>query len=88
LLKPLPIPQQIWAKILMDFIIGLPPSGPTGAINCMVITDWLIKSVILIGMDRIIVEDVVEAFLTHFYMYHGILLAITSDCGPQFISVF
>jgi hypothetical protein len=66
----------------MDFITGLPPSGPTGATNCMVITDWLTKSVILIGIDRIIVEDVVEAFLTHFYIYHGIPLAITSDHGP------
>jgi predicted ATPase len=59
-----------------------------GAINCMVITDWLTKSVILIGMDRIIVEDVVEAFLIHFYMHHGIPLAITSNRGPQFISAF
>jgi hypothetical protein len=66
----------------MDFITGLPPLGPIGATNCMVITDQLTKSVILIGMDRIIVEDIVEAFLTHFYMYYGILLAITSNCGP------
>jgi hypothetical protein len=66
----------------MDFITGLPPLGPTGATNCMVIIDQLIKSVILIRMDRIIVEDIVEAFLTYFYMYHGILLAITSNHGP------
>jgi hypothetical protein len=72
----------------MDFITGLPPLGPTGATNCMVITDQLTKSVILIRIDRITVEDVVEAFLTHFYMHHGIPLAITSDHGPQFISAF
>jgi transposase InsO family protein len=54
----------------------------------MVITDRLTKSIILIGMDRITVEDVVETFLTHFYMHHGIPLAITSDRGPQFISAF
>jgi hypothetical protein len=72
----------------MDFITGLPPSGPTGVINCMVITDQLTKSVILIRMDRITVEDVVEVFLTHFYMHHGIPLAITSNHGPQFISAF
>jgi transposase InsO family protein len=72
----------------MDFITGLPPSGPTGATNYMVIIDWLTKSVILIRMDRIIVKDVVEAFLTHFYMYYGIPLAITSNYRPQFISAF
>jgi hypothetical protein len=56
--------------------------------NYMVITDRLTKSVILIGMDCTTTEDVVGAFLTHFYMYHGIPLAITSDRGPQFISAF
>jgi hypothetical protein len=88
LLKPLPIPQQIWAKILVDFITGLPPSGPTKATNCMVITDWLTKSVILIGIKNITTEDVAEVFLTHFYMHHGVPLAITSDHGPQFVSAF
>jgi hypothetical protein len=39
-------------------------------------------------MDRIIVKDIVEAFLTHFYIHHGIPLAITSNHGPQFISAF
>jgi hypothetical protein len=53
-----------------------------GATNCMVIIDWLIKSVILIGIDRIIVEDVVEAFLIYFYMHYRIPLAITSNRGP------
>jgi hypothetical protein len=48
----------------------------------MVIIDQLIKSIILIRMDKIIVEDIVEAFLTHFYIYYGIPLAITSNHGP------
>jgi hypothetical protein len=82
LLKPLPIPQRIWAEILVDFITGLPPSGPMKVTNYIVITDQLTKSVILIRMDRTTTEDVVGAFLTYFYMYHGIPLAITSDCGP------
>jgi hypothetical protein len=56
--------------------------------NYMVITDRLTKSVILIRMDRTTTEDVVGVFLTYFYIYHGILLAITSDRGPQFISAF
>jgi hypothetical protein len=56
--------------------------------NYMVITDRLTKSVILIRIDHTMTEDVVGVFLTYFYIYHRILLAITSDHGPQFISAF
>jgi hypothetical protein len=88
LLKPLPIPQRIWAEISVDFITDLPPSGLIGATNCLVITDRLTKSVILIGMKETTSEHVAEAFFTHFYMHHGLPLAITSDRGPQFVGGF
>lgn len=88
LLKPLPIPQRIWAEISMDFITDLPPSGPKGATNCLVITDRLTKGVILIGMDKTTSVAVAGVFLTHFYMHHGLPLAITSDRGSQFVSAF
>jgi transposase InsO family protein len=54
----------------------------------MVITDRLTKGVILVGMKDTTAEDVAEAFLTHFYMHHGVPLAIVSDRGPQFVSAF
>jgi hypothetical protein len=47
-----------------------------------VITDRLIKSVILIGIKNIIAEDIAEVFLIYFYMYYRVLLAIVSDRGP------
>lgn len=72
----------------MDFITDLPPSGPIGATNCLVITDRLTKGIILIGMSETTSETVANAFLTHFYMHHGLPLAITSDRGPQFVSAF
>lgn len=88
LLKPLPIPQRIWAEISMDFITDLPPSGLLGTSNCLVITDRLTKGLILIGMGEITSEAVANVFLTHFYMHHGLPLTITSDRGPQFVSAF
>ena len=88
LLKLLPIPQRIWAEISVDFITGLPPSGSTEATNCMVITDRLTKGVILIGIRDTTAEDITQAFFTHFYIYHGLPLAIVSDRGPQFVSAF
>ena len=86
LLKPLPIPNRIWAEISIDFITDLPLSGPNGATNCMVITDRLTKGVILVAMDDISTSAVAEQFVLRFYAYHGLPYAITSDRGPQFVS--
>ena len=63
----------------MDFITDLPPSGPAGATNCLVITDRLTKGVILIGIDEIISEAVANVFLIYFYIHYSLLLAIISD---------
>jgi transposase InsO family protein len=88
LLKPLPIPQRIWAEISMDFITGLPAAKGSHATNCLVITDRLTKSVILVGMGSITADALAGVFLTHFYMHHGLPTAITSDRGSQFVSDF
>jgi RNase H-like domain found in reverse transcriptase/Reverse transcriptase (RNA-dependent DNA polymerase)/Integrase zinc binding domain len=88
LLRPLPIPQRIWAEISVDFITDLPPTGDQGATNCMVITDRLTKGVILVAMESTTADAVANAFFTHFYMHHGLPLAIVSDRGPQFVSGF
>jgi Integrase core domain. len=72
----------------VDFITDLPPSGEAQATNCLVITDRLTKGVILVAMKQTTVEALIEAFLIHFYMHHGLPLAITSDRGSQFVSGF
>ena len=72
----------------MDFITGLPPAKDTGATNCLVITDRLTKSVILIRIGLTTANIVADVFLKHFYMHQGLPLAITSDRGPQFVSAF
>ena len=72
----------------MDFITDFPPVDPQGATNCLVITDRLTKSVILVAMKGITSVDVAEAFWIHFYMHHGLPLTITSYRGPQFVGGF
>lgn len=72
----------------MDFITELPPAKEDSATNLLVITDRLTKGIILIGMKSITSQEVAEAFLTHFYMHHGLPRAITSDRGPQFVNGF
>jgi transposase InsO family protein len=72
----------------MDFITDLPLLKENQATNLLVIIDWLTKGVILVSMVEMMVEQVAEVFLTHFYMHYGLPLAITSDRGPQFVSSF
>lgn len=72
----------------MDFITGFPPAEGTDATNCLVITDRLTKSVILVGMRSITADTLADAFLVHFYMHHGLPTAIVSDRGTQFVSEF
>jgi hypothetical protein len=85
LLKPLPIPERIWNEISMDFITGLPPSGPDQADSIMVITDRLSKSVIFEAMASTTAEAVAERLLRCLIRHHGLPSAIVSDRGPQFV---
>jgi len=87
LLKPLPIPERLWAEISMDFITGLPKTDK-GEETCLVITDRLSKGPIFISLTDSSAPAVAEAFLQLYVPYHGFPEAIVSDRGPQFVSLF
>jgi transposase InsO family protein len=86
LLKPLPIPDRVWADISVDFITDLPPSGPDQVTTVMVITDRLFKSVIFQPMTTITTESVADALMECLIRHHGTPRSIVSDRGPQFVS--
>ncbi|KAL2885130.1 retrovirus polyprotein [Ceratocystis lukuohia] len=86
LLKPLPIPKRTWQEIAVDFIVDLPPSNRHTVI--MGVTDRLSKSKVFIPLKSSTARDVAEAFLVHVFAHHGTPHAITSDRGPQFVSIF
>ena len=90
LLKPLPIPSQIWQEISMDFITGLPPSGPDRVTVLLVITDRLSKGIILIPIKPGLfdAEGLAKVFLQSYVPHHWIPKAIVSDRGPQFVNAF
>jgi transposase InsO family protein len=71
----------------MDFITGLPPSGPDLADTMMVITVWLSKSIILEPMTTITAATIAKRILDCVIRYPGIPSAIVSDRGPQFVSL-
>ncbi|KAI0991567.1 hypothetical protein K3495_g16620, partial [Podosphaera aphanis] len=61
LLKPLPIPDRFHQELSIDFMTDLPVSN--GATNIMVITDRLLKSVILEAMEKMDAESCAKKFL-------------------------
>jgi hypothetical protein len=84
LLHPLPVPEQQWQEISVDFIGPLPISS--GFDTIAVFTDRLGKGVILTPCNSTITSDgFARLFISQYYSLHGLPSAIVSDRGPQFI---
>lgn len=84
LLKPLPVPDQIWKEISIDFITDLPESE--GCTILLVVTDRLSKDIVLVPLPDMSTETLVQAFIKHVVAYHWLPTAIVSDRGSQFVS--
>lgn len=89
-LQPLPVPDQPWEDIAMDFVTGLPESNGCDAI--FVVIDRLTKMRHYIackaGEQGTSAEQTAQMFLKHVWKHHGLPRSIVSDRGPQFVSGF
>src|SRR5258706_2043432 len=84
LLRPLPVPEQQWQEISVDFIGPLPMSKGFDTIT--VFTDRLSKGVLLAPCNSTITSDeFAKLFISVYYSLHGLPKAMVSDRGPQFI---
>lgn len=78
LLCTLPVPQQSWEMVTMDFISGLPPSG---RYNCiLVVFDKFTKYGHFIPLHHpFLAQIVAEAFIDNVYKLHSMPKFIVSD---------
>ena len=87
LLQPLPIPNQIWSHISMDFVDGLPKSR--GKTVLMVVVDRLSKYGHLIPLAHPYkAETVAQVFFEQVFRLHGLPASIVCDRDPTFTSRF
>lgn len=78
LLNPLPIPEQAWAVVTLDFIEGLPRSANHDTI--LVVVDKFTKHSPFIALQHPFTAlTVAKAYMTHVFKLHGLPQAIVSD---------
>lgn len=85
LLQPLPVPQQAWNEISLDFVEGLPRSE--GKDSIIVVIDRFTKYAHFIALTHpYTASEVAKAFFNTIYRLHGLPEKIISDRDRIFTS--
>ena len=86
-IRPLPVPQERWREVELDFIVGLPPSGKEEFTSIATVVDRLTKEVILIPTwESVTAEQFAEQFLVSVWRHKGFPFRIITDCDPKFLA--
>lgn len=85
LLAPLPVPNQAWTHISMDFVEGLPKAQGKDVI--LVVIDRFTKYSHFIALSHPYkAQDVVNLYFDHVFKLHGLPQVIVTDRDPIFTS--
>ncbi len=84
LLRPLPVPEQVWSEISMDYITDLPTTTRKNR-HVLVIVDRLSKGTIFIPCKDLTGETLARKITKYYLPHHLLPTAITSDRGDQFV---
>ncbi|CAI7829215.1 unnamed protein product [Closterium sp. NIES-54] len=86
--QPLPVPEQPWQVVSLDFITGLPPTN-AGHDTILVVIDKFSKMGHFIPTHTTArTEETAQLFLKHIISQHGIPTTLISDRDPKFTSKF
>ena len=87
LLKPMQVSVTRWGSVSMDFITGLPKSGPQQHDAILVIVDRLIKMAHYIRThESVTSEGTARVYFDNIFRLHGLPDSLVSDRGTQFTS--
>ena len=88
LLQPLPIPEQPWQSMSVDFITGLPLTKDKND-SIYIFVDRLTKYVHLIPTTSTIDgEEAARLYVNHVLSAHSLGKTIVSDSDPHFTAAF
>ncbi|KAF1323424.1 Pol protein, partial [Globisporangium splendens] len=85
---PLPIPQDCWKSVSMDFVFGFPEDKARNT-GVVVFVDRLSKMVHVAPVRKhVTAQETACLFLEHVFRYHGLPESIVSDRDPRFTAAF
>ncbi|KAF1323160.1 Pol protein, partial [Globisporangium splendens] len=87
-LHPLPIPQDCWKSVSMDFVFGFQEDKARNT-GVVVFVDRLSKMVHVAPVRKhVTAQETACLFLEHVFRYHGLPESIVSDRDPRFTAAF
>ena len=88
LLRPLPVPEDRWAEVSLDFITGLPRSDKGYDAILVVVDRWSKWAYFIPTHTTADAKDTAELFHEVVFSRHGMPRRLVSDRDPRFTSQF